>query len=60
VSADEDCCWVVVSVDRSTAGATTELWPQGDAAWEHAVELEVPGVYTTVVQATDPPEKRNL
>jgi hypothetical protein len=50
---------VVVSVDRSTAAATTELWPQGDAAWKRAVELEVPGVYTTVVHATNPPEKEN-
>jgi hypothetical protein len=42
VSADQDGYWVVVGVDRSTAAAATELWPRGDAAWEHAVELEVP------------------
>lgn len=43
-----DGYWVI-SVDRETGQATSELVMDADAAWQRSIDIETPANYTTVV-----------
>jgi hypothetical protein len=45
------CCWVV-TVNRQTGEATTDLWDDDDTAWQRSldVERENPLLFSTVVR----------
>lgn len=39
----------MISVDRETGQATSELIMDSDEAWQHSIDIETPATYTTVV-----------
>jgi hypothetical protein len=39
----------VVSIDRETGEATTELVDGHDEAWQRSIDIATPNTYTTVV-----------
>jgi hypothetical protein len=45
------CCWVV-TVNRQTGEATTDLWDDDDTAWQRSldIERENPLLFSTVVR----------
>lgn len=43
-----DGYWVI-SVDRETGHATSELIMNADEAWQRSIDSETPATYTTVV-----------